>query len=78
MTEPTWLRQRVPRDGILGVDDDGVCVSPKFKLEGGADDEQVLADLSADLTWRLLKEDSVTRREMSEEAMVAVVRRLLA
>jgi hypothetical protein len=78
MTEPTWLRQRVPCDVVLGVDDDGVCVSPTREAEESANGEQVLSDMSAELTWRLLREDSVTRREMSEEAMVAVVRRLLA
>jgi hypothetical protein len=76
MTETTWLRQRVPSDVILGVEDE--CVCPKSTNEGGAQVGDVLSDLSADLTWRFLKEDSMTRQEISKEAMVAVVRRLLA
>ena len=76
MTETTWLRQRVPSDVILGVEDE--CVSPKSTKRGGAEFGDVLSDLSAGLTWRLLKEDPVTRQEISKEAMVAVVRRLLA
>lgn len=76
MTETTWLRQRVPSDVVLGVEDE--CVCPKYATDGGAEAENVLSNLSADLTWRFLKEDSMTRQEISEEAMVAVVRRLLA
>jgi hypothetical protein len=76
MTETTWFRQRVPSDVILGVEDE--CVCPKPTCGGGAEFGDVLSDLSAGVTWRLLKEDLVTRQEISKEAMVAVVRRLLA
>ena len=78
MTEPTWLRQRVPCDVILGVEDAEVCACPTFDTDDGVSGENVLSNLAAELTWKVLTEDPVIRQEMSEEAMVTVVRRLLA
>ena len=78
MTEPTWFRQRVPCDVILGVEDAEVCACSTFDTEDGASGETVLSNLAADLTWKNLTEEVVARQEISEEAMVAVVRRLLA
>jgi hypothetical protein len=78
MAENTTLRQRVPCDVILRVEDYGECGSRKFEAEETRHGEGVFSDLSAELTRRVLVEDTVSRREMSKEAMVAVVRRLLA
>jgi hypothetical protein len=78
MTETTWLQQRVPCDVILGVEDGQECVCPKSWTEGGVSSGNVFADLSADLTWKALKQETVSRQEMPREAMVSVVRRLLA
>ena len=78
MTEPTRLRQRVPCDIILGGEDAEVCACPTFDTDDGASCENVLSSLAAELTWKVLTEDTVPRQEMSKEAMVTVVRRLLA
>ena len=78
MADNTWVRQRVPCDVILRGEDYGECGSRWSEAEESRDSGNVLSDLSAELTWRVLVEDTVTQHEMSKEAMVAVVRRLLA
>jgi hypothetical protein len=78
MTEPTWLRQKVPCDVILGDEDAEVCACQTFDTDDGTTGENVLSNLAAELTWKVLTQDTVEGQEMSKEAMVAVVRRLLA
>jgi hypothetical protein len=79
MTDTTWMKQRVPSNVILGCEDDTEPCRPfseeKKDLWFGGD---VLSDLAAAMTWDLCKGHPVTRRDLPKEAMVAVVRQLLA
>jgi hypothetical protein len=78
MSETTWGQHRVPCNVTLGTESDGACGSPRHGASESYTGEQVLSDLSAELTRKVLKEDVVTRQEMSKEATVAAISRLLA
>jgi hypothetical protein len=78
MTDTTWMKQRVPCSVILGCEDDTEPCCPVQMNEDAWFGGNVLSDLAADMTWTLCKGSEVTRRDLPKEAMVAVVRQLLA
>ncbi len=78
MTDTTWMKQRVPCSVVLGCEDDtDPCCPVTANTDswfGGA----VLSDRAAAMTWDLCKGRDISRKDLPAEAMVAVVRQLLA
>jgi hypothetical protein len=77
MTDTTWMKQRMPCSVILGIEGDRELASVSVRCGDTTPDRSELSTLATDLTWKLCKEGSVTRQQMSEAAMKEVVRQLL-